>query len=77
MKAVLLGATFLIDFNFFEKAGNKENDQIGMLDWFPKFFFMLKRKPQKLLPSSPKCDTKKIYVALFVNFWIILDVVWK
>ena len=32
MKAVLLGATFLIDFNFFEKAGNKENDQIGMLD---------------------------------------------
>jgi len=32
MKAVLLGATFLIDFNFFEKAGNKENDQIGMMD---------------------------------------------
>lgn len=32
MKAVLLGATFLIDFNFFEKKGNKENDQIGMFD---------------------------------------------
>lgn len=32
MKAVLLGATFLIDFNFFEKKGNEERDQIGMMD---------------------------------------------
>lgn len=32
MKAVLLGACMLIDFNFFEKKGNQENDQIGMLD---------------------------------------------
>lgn len=30
-KATLLGALFLIDFMFFEKAGNKENDGIGML----------------------------------------------
>lgn len=32
MKAVLLGAVFLIDFNFFEKKGNEERDQFGMLD---------------------------------------------
>jgi len=32
MKAVLLGATFLIDFNFFEKTHNSEGDQVGMLD---------------------------------------------
>ncbi|KAH9394249.1 Phospholipid scramblase 1 [Tyrophagus putrescentiae] len=31
IKAVLLAATFLIDFMFFEKSGNKENDRIGML----------------------------------------------
>ncbi len=31
-KATLLGAVFLIDFMFFEKAGNKENDMPGMLD---------------------------------------------
>ncbi|XP_042890061.1 phospholipid scramblase 2-like isoform X2 [Penaeus japonicus] len=31
MKATLLGAVFLIDFMFFEKKGNKENDSIGML----------------------------------------------
>lgn len=30
IKAVLLGATFLIDFMFFEKAGNKEDDRPGM-----------------------------------------------
>lgn len=30
MKAVLLGACFLIDFMFFEKSGNKENDGPGM-----------------------------------------------
>lgn len=30
IKAVLLGACFLIDFMFFEKSGNKENDRIGM-----------------------------------------------
>lgn len=32
MKAVLLGACFLIDFNYFEKAQNKEGDNIGMFD---------------------------------------------
>lgn len=31
MKATLLGALFLIDFMFFEKAGNQETDGIGML----------------------------------------------
>lgn len=31
MKATLLGAVFLIDFMFFEKKGNKENDSVGML----------------------------------------------
>lgn len=31
MKAVLLGALFLIDYMFFEKAGNKEQDRPGML----------------------------------------------
>ncbi|CAN8020893.1 unnamed protein product [Ixodes persulcatus] len=31
MKAVLLGALFLIDYMFFEKAGNKEQDGPGML----------------------------------------------
>ncbi|KAH8235161.1 hypothetical protein KR032_009382 [Drosophila birchii] len=31
MKAVLLGATFLIDAMFFEKAGNQETDRPGML----------------------------------------------
>jgi hypothetical protein len=31
MKATLLGALFLIDFMFFEKQKNEENDQIGML----------------------------------------------
>lgn len=31
MKATLLGAVFLIDFMFFEKQGNKENDGLGML----------------------------------------------
>ncbi|XP_039486595.1 phospholipid scramblase 1 isoform X2 [Drosophila santomea] len=31
MKAVLLGATFLIDAMFFEKAGNRETDGPGML----------------------------------------------
>ncbi|KAH8297694.1 hypothetical protein KR054_005775 [Drosophila jambulina] len=31
MKAVLLGATFLIDAMFFEKAGNRETDRPGML----------------------------------------------
>ncbi len=30
MKATLLGALFLIDFMFFEKAKNEENDAIGM-----------------------------------------------
>ena len=30
-QAVLLGAVFLIDFMFFEKSGNNENDGIGML----------------------------------------------
>ncbi|CAG2164454.1 unnamed protein product [Oppiella nova] len=30
IKAVLLGACFLIDFMFFEKSGNKESDRIGM-----------------------------------------------
>ncbi|CAG0917882.1 unnamed protein product [Notodromas monacha] len=30
MKAVLLGAVFLIDFMFFEQQNNKENDGIGM-----------------------------------------------
>jgi len=30
MKATLLGALFLIDFMFFEKKGNKEQDDIGM-----------------------------------------------
>ena len=32
MKAVLLGACFLIDFNFFEKTKNDEGDRIGMMD---------------------------------------------
>ena len=32
VKATLLGALFLIDFMFFEKANNQENDGIGMLD---------------------------------------------
>jgi len=32
MKAVLLGACMLIDFNFFEKTGNKDNDGIGMMN---------------------------------------------
>ena len=31
MKATLLGALFLIDFMFFEKQKNEENDGIGML----------------------------------------------
>jgi len=31
MKAVLLGALFLIDFMFYEKQGNKEDDGIGMM----------------------------------------------
>ena len=31
MKAVLLGALFLIDFMFFEKQKNEEQDSIGML----------------------------------------------
>ncbi|XP_034837983.1 phospholipid scramblase 2 isoform X1 [Maniola hyperantus] len=31
IKAVLLGACFLIDFMFFEKSGNKESDGPGML----------------------------------------------
>lgn len=31
MKATLLGALFLIDFMFFEKQGNKEEDGIGMM----------------------------------------------
>lgn len=31
MKATLIGAMFLIDFMFFEKAGNKEEDGVGML----------------------------------------------
>jgi len=31
MKAVMLGACFLIDFMFFEKSGNQEGDGIGML----------------------------------------------
>jgi hypothetical protein len=31
MKAVMLGALFLIDFMFFEKQNNQENDGIGML----------------------------------------------
>ncbi|KAL9908488.1 phospholipid scramblase 2 isoform X2 [Glossina fuscipes] len=31
MKAVLLGATFLIDAMFFEKSGNRETDRPGML----------------------------------------------
>ena len=31
MKAVLLGALFLIDFMFFEKQKNEENDGLGML----------------------------------------------
>jgi len=30
IKAVLLGATFLIDFMFFEKTGNKDHDRPGM-----------------------------------------------
>jgi len=30
MKAVMLGACFLIDFMFFEKQGNKESDRPGM-----------------------------------------------
>ncbi|XP_054167099.1 phospholipid scramblase 2-like [Oppia nitens] len=30
IKAVLLGACFLIDFMFFEKSNNKENDRLGM-----------------------------------------------
>jgi len=30
MKAVMLGACFLIDFMFFEKSGNKESDTPGM-----------------------------------------------
>lgn len=30
IKAVLLGAAFLIDFMFFEKQGNQENDSFGM-----------------------------------------------
>jgi hypothetical protein len=31
MKAVMLGACFLIDFMFFEKSGNQESDGVGML----------------------------------------------
>jgi len=31
MKATLLGACFLIDFMFFEKAQNKEQDNVGMM----------------------------------------------
>lgn len=31
MKAVCLGACFLIDMMFFEKSGNQENDRPGML----------------------------------------------
>ncbi len=31
MKAVLLGAVFLIDFMFFEKSGDQANDGIGMI----------------------------------------------
>ncbi len=31
MKAVLLGAVFLIDFMFFEKSGNQNNDGVGMI----------------------------------------------
>ncbi|KAF5291898.1 hypothetical protein FQR65_LT11382 [Abscondita terminalis] len=33
MKAVMLGACFLIDAMFFEKSQNKENDSPGMLHW--------------------------------------------
>lgn len=32
VKATLMAAAFLIDFMFFEKTGNKENDRLGMLD---------------------------------------------
>ena len=31
IQAVLLGAVFLIDFMFFEKSNNNENDGIGMI----------------------------------------------
>jgi len=31
MKATLIGAMFLIDFMFFEKKGNEENDGLGMM----------------------------------------------
>jgi len=31
IKAVLIGACLLIDFMFFEKSNNKEQDGIGML----------------------------------------------
>ncbi len=31
MKATLLGAVFLIDFMFFEKAGDQANDGVGMI----------------------------------------------
>ena len=32
IKATLLGAVFLIDFMFFEKSQNNENDRPGMFD---------------------------------------------
>ena len=32
VKATLLGAVFLIDFMFFEKSGNNEQDRPGMID---------------------------------------------
>ena len=32
VKATLLGAVFLIDFMFFEKSGNNEQDRPGMFD---------------------------------------------
>ena len=32
MKAVLLGAVFLIDFNFFEKTNGENKDGFGMMD---------------------------------------------
>ena len=30
-KATLIGAAFLIDYMFFEKAANEENDGMGMM----------------------------------------------
>ena len=70
MKATLIGAMFLIDFMFFEKKGNEEQDGIGMF-WeirsgWNAVSLLGGLSPSSMFRSAPLIFSLAIYVDVLV-----------